>query len=320
MEPAPYDYRNLQSLLGYAAQVHERSGAVCQLCGYGRDRQPDFNMWRQLTVEHLIGESQGGYLTSIRQSVAKRFPDLDPAKQTELVARIDTLNTITACSFCNATTSRTRVEVSMTELIENSVGSPEQTLKALATGTAEALKAKREDVQWKLVSVRVAFEERVAPMLGVASPAQRSDPPISNTQVGRLFQERVAIALEEQLGEPFDFEVAMPIGAPPKPHRFDLASRSRKVVVECKSYGWTASGNVPSAKITTLREAANYLSQLPVDVTKVLAVARAVHNRRSESLGEYFVRLNTNSLQAITVLELSSDGCLSGLFGPLVEG
>jgi hypothetical protein len=61
-------------LLGYAAQVHERSGAVCQLCGYGKGRQPDFDMWRQLTVEHLIGESQGGYLTSIRASVGKGSP------------------------------------------------------------------------------------------------------------------------------------------------------------------------------------------------------------------------------------------------------
>ena len=53
-----YDYRNCQSLFGYAAKVHERSGGVCQLCGAGTAGL-DFDLWRQMTVEHLIGESQG---------------------------------------------------------------------------------------------------------------------------------------------------------------------------------------------------------------------------------------------------------------------
>jgi hypothetical protein len=45
-----YDYRNCQSLFGYAAKVHERSGGVCQLCGAGGP-EVDFDFWRQLTVE-----------------------------------------------------------------------------------------------------------------------------------------------------------------------------------------------------------------------------------------------------------------------------
>src|SRR5205807_243716 len=57
-----YDYRNCQSLFGYAAKVHERSGGVCQLCSAGAAGL-DFDLWRQMTVEHLIGESQGGYLS-----------------------------------------------------------------------------------------------------------------------------------------------------------------------------------------------------------------------------------------------------------------
>jgi hypothetical protein len=46
-----YDYRNCQSLFGYAARVHERSGGVCELCG-ARSSVLDFDLWRQLTVEH----------------------------------------------------------------------------------------------------------------------------------------------------------------------------------------------------------------------------------------------------------------------------
>jgi hypothetical protein len=71
-----YDYRNCQSLFGYAASVHVRSGGVCQLCG--ADGGPArFDFWRQLSVEHLIGESQGGYLRAIKTAAARRFPDLD---------------------------------------------------------------------------------------------------------------------------------------------------------------------------------------------------------------------------------------------------
>ena len=41
-----YDYRNCQSLFGYAAKVHERSGGVCQLCGAGTGGL-DFDLWRR---------------------------------------------------------------------------------------------------------------------------------------------------------------------------------------------------------------------------------------------------------------------------------
>ena len=77
-----YDYRNCQSLFGYAAKVHERSGAVCQLCGAGTAGL-DFDLWRQMTVEHLIGESQGGYLRQISASLADRFPGAQVAATAE---------------------------------------------------------------------------------------------------------------------------------------------------------------------------------------------------------------------------------------------
>ena len=93
-----YNYRNCQSLFGYAAKVHERSGGVCQLCGAGAAGL-DFDLWRQMTVEHLIGESQGGYLSQILASLAGRFPGLSAAERAELAAQIDAANTVTACSF-----------------------------------------------------------------------------------------------------------------------------------------------------------------------------------------------------------------------------
>jgi hypothetical protein len=94
----PYDHRNCQSLFGYAAKVHERSGGVCELCDCGSER-PDFDLWRQMTVEHLIGESQGGYLRQIAASLAEHLPELPPAALDALARRIDEANTIAACSF-----------------------------------------------------------------------------------------------------------------------------------------------------------------------------------------------------------------------------
>jgi hypothetical protein len=74
-----YDYRNCQSLFGYAADVHERSGGICQLCGCG-SREPDFDLWRQMTVEHLVGESQGGYRGQIERALVARFPTSRPPR------------------------------------------------------------------------------------------------------------------------------------------------------------------------------------------------------------------------------------------------
>jgi hypothetical protein len=113
-----YNHKQCQSLFGYAAAVHIRSKGKCQLCGCGSSTL-DFDLWRQMTVEHLIGKSQGGYLKQIRTSVALRFPDLLPTERESLSQRLDALNTVTACSFCNSTTSRDINTKSMSELLHS---------------------------------------------------------------------------------------------------------------------------------------------------------------------------------------------------------
>ena len=75
-----YDYRGCQSLFGYAQEIHEQSGGVCQLCGAGNGNEPDFNFWRQLTVEHLIGESQGGEYRRILKALQNKFPEFNKSK------------------------------------------------------------------------------------------------------------------------------------------------------------------------------------------------------------------------------------------------
>jgi hypothetical protein len=150
---------------------------VCLLCGAGA-AGPDFDLWRQMTVEHLIGESQGGYLSQILASLAGRFPGLSAAERADLAAQIDAANTVTACSFCNATTSRAQAPTSMTTLIETAPdGTPEDIRRHVTAGLDGILAAKRNDVTWKLASVRRAFDSGVAPHLADARVLRPPGPP-----------------------------------------------------------------------------------------------------------------------------------------------
>ena len=127
---------------------------------------------------------------------------------------------------------------------------------------------------------------------------------LSNVAVGQAFCEEVQDVLSKRLGMRFDEEVPIGVGLPPKPHRFDLANRDAKVVVECKAFTWTSTGKMPSAKITTAREAVLYLQWLPDEWRKILAMSRSTRLSHRESLAEYFVRLNMHLLGDVAVVEV----------------
>jgi hypothetical protein len=103
-------------------------------------------------------------------------------------------------------------------------------------------------------------------------------------------------------------EVALPIGNPPKSHPFDLVSRDHRYVGEAKAFTWTISANVPSAKITTLREAVQYLQALPAGTKGFIVIKENRHPLTGESLANYFVRHNQHLLGQVAVLQLSEDG------------
>lgn len=174
-EMGDYDYRNCQSLFGYAEAVHRRSGGICLLCDAEGGDTIDFAFWRQLTVEHLIGESQGGYLCQVRALLAERFPALLNNAREHLAQQIDEHNTVTACSFCNSTTSRTRNKETMRQLIMESPGEPDDVLQNVNARLLEILEQKRAVVQWKLESIRTAFIEMVEPHL-LAARKQKGAP------------------------------------------------------------------------------------------------------------------------------------------------
>jgi hypothetical protein len=84
-----------------------------------------------------------------------------------------------------------------------------------------------------------------------------------NTSKGRKFQLLAAEVLSSHFGVEFFLDHPLPIGDPARPHGFDLVSSDLLVIGECKSYSWTESGNVPSAKMGFVNEATFYLSFLP---------------------------------------------------------
>jgi hypothetical protein len=114
-----------------------------------------------MTVEHLIGKSQGGYLKQIRAAVATRFPDLSPPACENLSQRIDALNTVSACGFCNSTTSRDVSQKTMPEILNEAQGTVEEVETYVAAELQRVLERKRMDVQWKLASVKEAFQREV---------------------------------------------------------------------------------------------------------------------------------------------------------------
>jgi hypothetical protein len=124
-----------------------------------------------------------------------------------------------------------------------------------------------------------------------------------NTAKGRYFQMLASHALEKHFETTFDKEVSIEIGNPPKDHAFDLASSDGQIIVECKNYSWTASGNVPSAKLTTLDQAVWYFSFLH-DRKCVLIMRRATHSKHHETLAEYYYRIHGHLLRDVMLFEL----------------
>ena len=113
----------------------------------------------------------------------------------------------------------------------------------------------------------------------------------------KAFEYRVSEYLQSKFGQRFH-EQNMQIG-PGKYHNFDLVSEDRSIVVECKSYTWTESGNFPSAKISTAVEAIFYLSR--IKAKKKILVFQDDFNSRGESLVDMFVRRYDGVLDDIEV-------------------
>jgi hypothetical protein len=79
--------------------------------------------------------------------------------------------------------------------------------------------------------------------------------------VGKDFQDKVKQWFETDTNTPLYLEHAINIGTPSRPHKFDISDMDEDLVIECKCYTWTDSGNIPSAKLRGLNEAIFYFRE-----------------------------------------------------------
>jgi hypothetical protein len=133
-----------------------------------------------------------------------------------------------------------------------------------------------------------------------------------NPSAGKAFQYKVQAKAQENFGKLFIQECPVLIGNPPKEHRFDLVSEDHLIIIECKSYTWTKSWNVPSAKLAALDEAILYMRCIipSCSARKIIIMERSFNKKTCETLAEYFVRRKGHLLADIEVMELDEGGFL----------
>jgi len=130
-----------------------------------------------------------------------------------------------------------------------------------------------------------------------------------NPRIGKDFEFSVRLALEKLYKMHF-LEKSINIGNPSKSHKFDAVSENGSIVAEYKSYTWTESGNIPSAKMATLNEAILYLSNIPKGIKKIIVLKKDYCSKRKISLAEYYFKTHNHLLQNITILELDLENMI----------
>lgn len=128
-----------------------------------------------------------------------------------------------------------------------------------------------------------------------------------NPKRGALFQRQVRDWFQSNVKRPFELEKKLLIGEPAKEHKFDIVDEANTIAIECKRYTWTETGNVPSAKMGFTNEAAFYLSFLPDSYEKFIVMLYSYHEKRHETLAEYYYRTNRHLLGKIMVAEFNPE-------------
>ncbi len=111
---------------------------------------------------------------------------------------------------------------------------------------------------------------------------------ISNAHAGREFEES-ALLYFRRTGIELTPNFIVSVGfAKKKDHRFDLGSEDPPIVVECKSFTWTGTGNSPSAKLYALNEAMLYFNATPPRYRRILFLLK--HSRKNVTLAEHYLK------------------------------
>ena len=114
---------------------------------------------------------------------------------------------------------------------------------------------------------------------------------MSNKQKGDMFEIKAKEIMQNFLGCELEEQYKVDIGfSVQKTHKYDFGNE--KFVIECKSYSWTEGNDIPSAKLSHLKEVIFYFSLTPNSYKKILVLNKSIRNRDEKSLGTYFVEIN----------------------------
>ncbi len=139
---------------------------------------------------------------------------------------------------------------------------------------------------------------------------------LSNKARGTAFEEAAARVLSVRFGvewhrlatptQPLGHEIRV-LGRP-RQHRFDLVSTDFRYIGECKSHTWRKDGEVPNGKVQEIDGAVALLSNLPTDIARTavrfVAIRKATHPKRKETLAEYYYRLHRPLPHDILIIEI----------------
>ena len=133
---------------------------------------------------------------------------------------------------------------------------------------------------------------------------------ISNKEKGEVFERQVGDYLKGngiEVKTKYKIEVGIQ-GRRKRSHEFDWGNE--RLLVECKKYTWTKTGNNPSAKLSTANEALLYLLAAPESYQKMLFMLEThrMGKRNPETLAERYVRKNEHLFaHNLEVFELNED-------------
>ena len=127
-----------------------------------------------------------------------------------------------------------------------------------------------------------------------------------NTKIGKEFQEKTINILENYYDIALDSNVKIPIGNPAKDRKFDGVTKDKKYVITCKCFTWTETGNVPSAKLAAINEIVFYMSYLPSNTKKIIALSKSYNIKKNETLAEYYYRTNKHLINDIELVEIDT--------------
>ncbi len=129
----------------------------------------------------------------------------------------------------------------------------------------------------------------------------------NNYQESVAFEKQCQKIVTDHFRVPFERQVRIKIGDPPKAHKFNLVSHQRGTIIECKNYQWRKNGDPPNGKITELKSVVLYSLFVEFQCEKIIMMAKSTHPKRNETLAEYFVRLHGHLLHDTEVWEVDKE-------------